>query len=184
MNNIKEKLIDLVVIFGIFIFLFAVMNLTSGDNFSEWDENDNNKISQSEFQEQFIDEYFTEWNADDNEYLDAEEFHQGIFDLVDADDSETINTEEREWGFEHLYGDYVNYEVTVQDDGDETIVDYDSYRNAVHDSNYYSDADADGNNKLTREEMTQTVFNSWDMNNDGYLDKAEFDTFNSHYSNV
>lgn len=181
MKTIKENLTSISKNLGVIILLLTAVNFTQNDMFSEWDQNGDDELAESEFQEGFLNDHYSDWDTDNNGNISSEEFYTSTFDVIDEDGNKEINTAEKEWGFEHLYGDYVEYNVTVESEEDTTAIDYQGYKDSVKDTEFYSGYDSDGDSNLNDSELSKVVFKSLDENEDGTLSSSEFNSFQRYF---
>lgn len=181
MKSIKENIAKISRYLSIFIVLLMIMNFSQEDIFSKWDTNNNEKISESEFEQHFVDEFYTSWNIDSDGHLDVEDFYTVTFNILDADDDDHLDAAETDWGYDYLYGDYVNYDYMVQETEEGGAMDYDRYRDMIGKTDFYTDYDLDGDTYLSEHELASAVFESWDLNDNGTLDSREFDIFDNYY---
>lgn len=183
MNSIKKMTLNISKYVSLIVFLFAVVNVTQSDTFSEWDENNNDKLSKSEFQENFSTEHYSKWDKNNDENLTEEEYYQATFMVLDENNDKELTTAETGWGYEHLYGDYVDYDVDVKEGENSPTVNYDQYRESVRDTRFYSESDTDSDSNLTREELSSSIFSNLDWDNDGTVTRTEFDQFHRYSFN-
>lgn len=181
MNTIKEITLNISKYLSVIIFLFAVTNFTQSDTFSEWDTDNNEKLSKSEFQENFSEEHFTGWDTNDDDHLSQEEYYKATFMILDKNNNQELDATETDWGYEHLYGDYVDYDVDVKEGDDSVTLTYDQYRESVRDTRFYSESDANNDSDLTKEELSSSIFQNLDWDNDGSITSSEFQQFNRYY---
>lgn len=181
MISIKEMTVKTSKLVTIFILLFAVVNLTQSNTFSEWDQNSDDKLSKSEFQANFSAEHFSRWDTNNDDNLSQEEYYKATFLVLDENNDKELSTAETGWGYEHLYGDYVDYDVDVKEGERSTTVNYDQYRESVRDTKFYSESDTDSDSSLTRNELSASIFNNLDWDNDGSVTRSEFNQFSRYY---
>lgn len=169
---------------GVFILLFGVVNLVQAqDNeFTKWDKDNNDKISSSEFQEKFSNEHYSEWDLNDDEKLTNEEFYKSTFKVLDKNDDNHLDAAETEWGYDYLYGDYVNYNYEVKEgEQSDRSVNFSQYRESVKDTKFYSESDKNKDSTVDKTELSESVFNNLDKNDDGSLSNTEFAVFSRYY---
>lgn len=180
MNSIKEITLSTSKYISLIIFLFAVLNFTQSDTFSDWDKDNNDELSKSEFQANFSTDHYSKWDTNNDQNLTQEEYYQATFAIMDEDKDKQLNTAEIDWGYERIYGDYVDYDVDIIEGENGSTIDYDQYREAVRDTRFYSDSDTDGDGNLTRDELSSSIFAILDWNDDGSLSRSEFGQFNRY----
>lgn len=73
MNSVKEITFNISKYLSAILFLFAGINVTQSDTSSEWDKDNNDELSKSEFQENFSAEHFSGWDANNDKTLTQEE---------------------------------------------------------------------------------------------------------------
>lgn len=181
MNTMKKRTRDAAKYLCLFIFLFTIINAAQSDTFSEWDQNNNDKLSKTEFRENFSAEHYSAWDTNSDEQLTQEEYYKAIFMVLDENNDHQLSTSETDWGFEHLYGDYVDYDVDVKEGKNSSTLTYKQFREAVRDTRFYSETDTDSDSNLTREELSNSIFENLDWDNDGTVTHTEFDQFSRFY---
>ena len=180
MNSIKKTAYNTSKLLSLIVFLFAVTNVTQSDTFSDWDKDNDDKLSKSEFQENFSTEHFSGWDTNNDQSLTEEEYYEATFFILDQDYNSELDATETDWGFEHLYGDYVNYDVEVQEGEETATLTYDQYRDSVRDTKFYSESDTDDDSNLTKNELSSSIFQNLDWDDDGSLTRSEFQQFNRY----
>lgn len=176
MNAIKERIRKYAKALSLLLFMMTTVNLAPDTSFNEWDKDGSDRVSIDEFQSRFIENYYSDWNVNDDEYLDDEDFYLMTFRILDTNDDEMLAPSEAKWGYDYLYGDYVDYEVTVREDSEEEM-DFENFYDLVYDTDYFSDYDADSDTYLSEAELANSIFETWDIDGNGYLSRNEFNTF-------
>lgn len=180
MKSLKKSLSKTIKTFVLLFFFVTVMNLVPDNSFNDWDTDENNRINMEEFQSHFIENYYPDWNLDNDEYLDDEDFYRMTFRVLDSNKDEYLDTSESKWGYDYVYGKYVDYEISVVNESDGEI-DYQTFYRSIYESDYYSNFDSDNDGHLNEQELAKAMFTTWDINGNGYLSNNEFTTFNNLY---
>lgn len=105
------------------------------------------------------------------------------FLVLDENNDQELSTAETGWGYERLYGDYVDYDVNVKEGESSPTINYEQYRETVRDTIFYSKSDADNDSNLTKDELSSSIFQNLDWDNDGTVTRSEFDQFNRYSFN-
>ncbi|HET8865995.1 MAG TPA: hypothetical protein VFM80_09895, partial [Gracilimonas sp.] len=94
---------------------------------------------------------------------------------------------DEEWltGFNYFYEDYLVYDdmVAVDSDGDGQV-EYQEYYDALYESAYFTDIDLDADNYISEYELANYVFDNWDINDTGLINRSEFNQFDEYYLDV
>ncbi len=152
--------------------------------FQDFDTDNDGFISQQEFEAVFTANYYDDWDREDDDYLDDEDFYYGTYYMWDQDDDELLSEEEWIMGYDHYYGNYIfdDYEgIDVDGDG---FIEYEEYSNVLGDTDYYLNWDADASEYLNEEELATGVFQIWDVDNSGLIEKDEYAQFDSYYLDI
>lgn len=160
--------------------LLTVVNVVPDTSFNDWDSNNNSKISMDEFQSHFVEHYYSDWDMNDDKHLDDEDFYRMTFKVLDSNNNDRLDFSESKWGYDYLYGDYVDYEVAVKKESDSEI-DYRTFYRSIYESGYYRDFDSDNDGHLNENELAKAIYTTWDIDGNGYLSNNEFTTFNNLY---
>ena len=180
----KENVASISLFFALSFLLIFTINFTASDLFSKWDENNNNKLSKSEFMNEFSTEFYSAWDIRSDEDLDADDFHMVVFNVADANRDEYLDRAEIEWGHKYMYGDYVEFNYIINETDENGGLEFNRFHDMLKTTNYFSDIDLDNNEKISEEELTEAVFSDWDMNGNGYLSEEEFSTFDQYYFQI
>jgi Ca2+-binding EF-hand superfamily protein len=171
---------------SLFVFLFIAFSCdrTEELTFEDFDTDENNVITEEEFENVFTAHYYDDWNNVDDEYLDDEDFYLSVYDVWDADDDELLDEEEWTMGYDYYYGDYVISDYDAIDIDGDGFIEYTEYNDVLVDTDFFVDWDADADDFLNEDELAEGVFHIWDLNNDGMLDREEYIQFDSYYLDI
>lgn len=169
----------------VFLLLFAGSNLVYSADFDEWDTDGDGLLEHHEFTSKFMNEYFNMWDPSGTAGVIEEGFFKKSFAGLDTDNDNLLSDEEWLIGYNYFYDDYVMYEdidfVDVNDDGSVT---YTEYYDALYETSYFTDIDLDADNYISEYELANFVFDNWDTNNSGVLNRSEFNRFSWYYLDV
>ncbi len=166
------------------LIVFVGCDRTTNLAFEDFDKNDNDLISYSEFEEVFTSNYYDDWNQKEDEYLDDEDFYLSVYGIWDLDDDELLS--EAEWieGYDYYYGDYIIQGYDAIDIDGDGFIEYVEYKDVLDGTKFFVDWDVDASEYLSEDELAQGVFNIWDLDGDNMLDNDEFYQFDSYYLDI
>lgn len=169
---------------GMFLILTSGKLLMDNLTFSDWDENGDGLITRSEFVDRFTANYVDDWNVVDDEHLDDEDFYRTTYGIWDEDDDELLSEQEWMFGYDYYYGDYIldDY-VGIDADGD-GFIEYTEYYDALSGTDYYSEWDVDEDMYLNEYELARMVFNNWDYDDSNFIEKDEYEEFDTFYLDI
>ncbi|MFP8489203.1 hypothetical protein ACKGJO_08865 [Gracilimonas sp. Q87] len=177
---IKFSTILTILIFGI------TSAITAQDtSFEDWDEDGDELIERHEFVDKFVDEYFQAWDPENEMGLIEEGFFRESFAGLDTDNDNFLSDEEWLIGYNYFYEDYIVYDdmAAIDSDGDGQV-DYQEYYDALYESAYFTDIDLDADNYISEFELANYVFENWDTNDSGLINRSEFKQFDEYYLDV
>lgn len=153
------------------------------DGFTQYDTDRDDRWSENEFSESYQRE-FSGYDRDTSGDLNNEEFTAATFRSIDRDRNNTISRQEWDEGYNNDFGDYAN-----QDDFDRFDTDRSGdlsdteWNEGFRESNWFGTYDEDQNQTVSSQEWNRAAFSRWDSNNDGYLDRQEFEAYNRAMGN-
>ncbi len=157
---------------------FQAQNLT----FNDFDNDGDNLVEKQEFMDTFTSNYAEDWDNTDNTNLDDEDFYTATYSVVDIDEDDLIDEDEWNWGYNYYYGDYLGDDFDLYDYDD--YISYEEYYDAFDYTDYYATWDVDRDTYLSESELAEGVFESWDVNDNGVIDKNEFNSFDAYYLDI
>lgn len=167
------------------ILLSTGMALPPDDlTFDDFDKDGNALISRSEFVDVFTFNYVDDWNTTDNDYLDDEDFFQVVYRVWDVDHDNKLTDQEWKLGYENYFRNYVVARFEDIDVDDDSYIMYSEYYDLLGDTDFYAAWDFDGDLQISQAELARGVFNNWDMDNSGFLDRGEFNAFDIYYLDI
>ncbi|MDZ7756839.1 hypothetical protein [Rhodohalobacter sp.] len=168
------------------IFLIGMSPGLNAQNvsFSDFNDDGNENIDMQEFKDTFTAYFMDDWDNTDNAGLDDEDFYLFTYDMIDTDDDDLINSAEWDVGYDYYYGEVLEDDLVVYDLDGDGYISYMEYNTAVVDTDYYATLDVDADTFLDQEELAESVFNTWDTNEDMELSKGEFINFDLYYGDV
>lgn len=133
---------------------------------------------------------FNEFNNttffDDNDVntdgsFDNNEFNGSFFTSFDLNNNNFIEEDE----FNTSRGNFranTTTNFTDLDANNDSRLEIAEFQSDFEANNFFGDFDADVNNTITAREFSDGVFVRWDNDNDGFIDRNDFDTrFNMHF---
>lgn len=151
------------------------VSVTAEDEFNEWDVNDDGQWTEDEFGTAFDDAgVYNEWDLDDDSYLNNDELGKGIFDIYDANDDGYFDEDEfttwnTVWGGDYDYGAW--------DVNDDELLDYNDFDAGINEYGVFNAWDAGDDGLFTADEITTGFYDTWDADNNDYLDLNEYETY-------
>ncbi len=172
----------LLIIIGVLINSTALAQNTS---FEDWDQDDDGLIERHEFVDKFVDEYFQAWNPENEHGILEEGFFQESFAGLDTDGDRLLSDEEWLIGYNYFFRDYLVYDdiVSVDSDGDGQV-EYVEYFDSLYETSYFTDIDLDSDNYISEFELANYVFDNWDTNDSGLINRSEFNQFDEYYLDI
>lgn len=146
------------------------------------DNNGDNAIAENEFEESvdkvyaeenMDSEVFDEWDANQDKSLDEDELSEGAFTYFDDNENNVLEENEID-----SYLD--NYFSAWDDDNDgylneeELASGFDFYLDQEFDASYMDDWDSNNDNQLGPEEIKEGIFEWWDADDSGEIERDEF----------
>ncbi len=143
----------------------------SDSRFAKLDADQDEGITQAEFDAVFEDETFDDWDVNGDKLLDFEEFRDGVFDLHDEDHNSSLTESERNTIFDDKPGaDIADWDR----DGNEEM-DREEFRQIFSMKTKFSDWDENENGNLDKHEYNRRMYRMMDKNDDGIISRTEFD---------
>lgn len=178
-NTMKYTIL---LILGLFLSTTAIAQTS---DFEDWDQDDDGLIERHEFTDKFVDEYFQAWDPENERGVIEEGFFRETFAGLDTDGDRFLSDEEWLVGYNYFYEDYLIYDdlAAVDSDGD-GFVEYVEYYDALYDSAYFTDIDLDADNYISEYELANYIFDNWDINDTGLINRSEFNQFEAYYLDV
>lgn len=168
----------------ILIFTAVACNQDGVLSFEDWDKNNSGKIEKQEFVNTFTLNYFEDWDRKDNGYLDDEDFYQIYYDVMNRDQNGGVSEEEFTWAYEYYNRGEFRDEYENWDLNDDFILTYDEYKKGLYESTFFSQWDFDENGELSEEELATGMFRVFDIDDDGKVDRDEYDTYKDYYLEI
>ena len=172
----------LLVVMGLFI---SSSVIAQNSEFEDWDEDGDGLIERHEFVDKFVDEYFQAWDPENEKGIIEEGFFRESFAGLDTDNDNMLSDEEWLIGYNYFYDDYLVYDdiVAIDSDGD-GLIEYQEYSDALYETAYFTDVDLDADNYISEYELAYYVFDNWDTNDTGLINRSEFNQFDEYYLDV
>lgn len=138
--------------------------------FLNYDKNQDDGITQEEFDEAFDGEVFADWDKNSDELLDFDEFRDGVFDMHDKDRDSKLSENERNT----LFDDKPGADLADWDRDGNKEMDREEFRQIFSMKTEFTDYDENANGKLEKNEYTKRMYRRMDDNNDGIISRSEF----------
>jgi Ca2+-binding EF-hand superfamily protein len=164
--------------------LMSSCRKTENLKFEDWDKDHSSVIEKDEFRQVFTKYYYKDWNKSEDPYLDDEDFYSSVYRIWDLDNDDYMSEEEWVRGYEYYYGDYVVLEYMDVDIDNDGFIDYDEYYGSLADTDFFMTWDANKDNYLDEEELANGVFEVWDRDDSGVIEKDEYEEFDDYYLEI
>lgn len=164
------------------LFSLLISSVGYSQFYEDYDKDGNNKWSQGEFND-YYSEGFKDWDKNRNNKIEPKEFYRTLFDEADLNDDGYV--EDTEWndGINNLYGDYADTADFdhFNKDGDDKL-DTKEWKDGFDSTGWFRAYDKDGNGSLSNEELLAGLFSHFDENNNGFIDKDEYNDNEKFFS--
>lgn len=169
--------------FSLVVAIVLISSFRPGEEltFSDWDRNDDQLISLSEFTGVFKKLYVDDWNVVDDNYLDDEDFYLATYRIWDINKDELMTKEEWLMGYDHQYGEYMVDDFVAHDIDGDGHIEYAEFRDALMNTEYYVILDIDADTYLSDEELAAAVFDSWDIDDSNFIEPDEYKLFDAYF---
>lgn len=174
-----------------YIFLFVIGIFFSStataqnSSFEDWDEDSDGLIERNEFTDIFVDDYFQAWEPENEAGLIEEGFFRESFAGLDSDNDNFLSDEEWIIGYNYFYEDYLVYDdMAAVDSDDDGEIEYQEFYDALYETEYFTDIDLDEDNYISEYELANYVFENWDTNDSGLINRSEYNQFDDYYLDV
>ncbi len=208
-----RKLMKIKLVLGaLLISMFAVGQThdTKNPAFKDWDTDNDNNISKSEFGDRYSKDYTHYWhgntvNSTDNNktgvkngksdmnskngmntansYTD-DDFYHSTYNMWDTNRDQWLSEDEWKDGLDSSYKNYVKDDFKTIDKNGDGRLDFNEYHNSLVNSDYYSKYDKDRNKSLDDNEVSDMVFDSWDRDKNNWIDENEYNTYRKNYLDI
>ena len=121
---------------------------------------------------------FSQWDLNADEIISEEEFYQIIFRRLDKNSDQNLSIREFVPGLKHLFGPNAYKEVS---NNSIRSLSFPEFESALKRTNYFNNHDTNRDGSLTRKELHALVFLAMDLDNNGVIDKKEFDQVREIY---
>lgn len=103
---------------------------------------------------------YDQWDADDNDELSQVEFNEGVYESWDTDDSGVVEEDEFDTGVDTVYSDYDEsayggFDEWDADNNDE--LSQNEFDDSVADTGLYDEWDADDNDQIDEDEFNEAT---------------------------
>lgn len=166
------------------IALFSLLISSAGYSqfYKDYDTDGDGKWNKDEFNS-YYSEGFKDWDKNRNNKIEPTEFYRTLFDEADLNDDGYV--EDTEWndGINNLYGDYADtadFDRFNKDDDDK--LDIKEWKEGFESTSWFKAYDKDGNGSLSNEELLEQLFSHFDENNNGFIDKDEYNDNEKFFS--
>jgi len=176
----RKKTITSIILF-LMIFTFPLNAQQVEADFYEWDTNHNELISRSEFIDHFTVIFDTNWRQNEQGAVSGEDLYPATYQIWDVDGDQLLSEDEWLYGYDFNFGDYVLDDYNAVDTDKDGFVDYVEFFETMSETDYQALYDVDGDNFISRYELSRAIFNSWDYDDSNFIEKDEFDRFKNFY---
>lgn len=122
--------------------------------------------------------YFIEWDQNDDQHVSEEEFYEGHVRVMDENADGKVSKEEWDQAMKAYFGGYDDQpESDAWDTNGDGELSKEEIVAALQEENYYENWDNDGDGKLTEEEFAKNVSQTWDTDGDGRVQADEYSDY-------
>jgi Ca2+-binding EF-hand superfamily protein len=154
-------------------------------SYDTWDKDDDGTMTTEEFTQVFKTYYASEWKEGQQmeaNQLSKEQFLKSSFNFWDANDDSNIAHDEWEALNDFYFNKYGFEKFEKIDEDNNGQLSYLEYKDEIEDNGLFNGWDQNENSMVSESELAQGVFNAYDFDDTGYLEKGEFNTFASFYA--
>lgn len=169
-------------IFTLLLFLIFSSPAIAQDTFSAWDKDNDGYIEKDEFIDTYVSAVYDDWDLTAEDELGMDDFYVATFDIIDTDDDDILDEDEWDFGYDYYYGDYLDDDYDLYDIDDDNDIDYTEYYDSLYDSDFFYDWDIDNDDFISEYELAEQVFENWDINDNGLLNRSEYLAFDRQYT--
>lgn len=147
---------------------------TDEDSFKAWDSNADEKWDKHEFENGFSEsKLFDEWDVNKDKVFSDEELNFGIYNTWDTDDDGFIN--EEEYGLANTsWEDDLGNNFEAWDANKDNQLDNNEFNNGIVETKLYERWDLNRDGMKDNNELNTGLYESWDDNDNGYLEFDEY----------
>lgn len=178
-NN--EPVLIIALLVAVVLMVNVSCNRSRELSYSDFDMNDDNVVSQTEFVTGFMENFHDDWDQMQDPYLDDEDFHRLAFEIFDIDQDKKLSDKEWSMATDRYLNNYIVADINEIDVDDDNYVVYGEYYNVVGDTDFFIEWDLDEDSYISEEELARGVFNYWDLNKNNFLEVNEFQEFDMYY---
>jgi hypothetical protein len=153
--------------------------------YADWDTDQNEIIDNREFDNVFNESpYFDQWNQNDDQYISRSEFYEGYVRMLNRETEGELGPDNWDAVFNSYFGglDFPReYFEEWDEDGNDRLGD-EEIRAALNDTDYFDKFDQDGDGQIDENEFAESVFTTWDTNNDGFVQAEEYAKWYNKYA--
>lgn len=163
------------------VLLFSIMAACSASKsyvgYSDWDTNNDQTISRSEFVEAYVGQnYFDKWGAGSGS-IRYEDLYQEAFASIDADKDVKLSLVEFNSQIKRIYFGLFNETFARWDDDSNASISKDEFLRHVAATNLAAMWDTDHNKRITEREMAGGMFYVSDSDSNGSVEEIELNTW-------
>lgn len=164
-----------------FILFMMISSVSFAQVYEDFDTNMDGTVDRDEFNQTYTDSY-SQWDQNQDGQLDDREFYETNFNRMDADRDGTLSNNEWNDGYDDIYGEYLRTSDYEQfDENDDGMVSSEEFYTGMSESDFYTSYDTNMNGRVDQDELNQGVFDNWDEDRDGTIDRNEYDAYSSYY---
>lgn len=149
--------------------------------FSDFDKDKDGLIENREFVTVFTTYYIDDWAGTEKGGLDDGDFYATTFAIIDKDDSDFIDEDEWDLGYDLFYGAYLYDNLAMYDVNRDGLISYTEYYDVLYDSDFFRTWNVDRDGTIDQYEFADGIFDSWDQNNNSVINKSEFNMLDQFF---
>ena len=144
--------------------------------FADFDTNNDGMLDNTEVTG-IYENNFEEWDTNDDDVLSQDEFNTTTFSLTDMNDDDGIDEAEWNDGYSSFFGNWNEDDFATFDEDSDGWLDPTEWNNAFADSEWFGTFDANADDSLDEDEWDTGLFNDWDTDDNEEIDEDEFNVF-------
>lgn len=151
-------------------------------NYEDWDSDADEVITNEEFYDGITATgYHANWDLNSDETVTDEEMLLGFYRIWDTDGDQIIDQAEWEANMPEKADEFTDMDQWDQD-GQEGLS-FDEFAETMAGTEFYERLDANLDDEISDEELSNSLYYLWDNDDDGYVELTEYEEWYDKYYN-